>query len=513
MVTFSLFGWLKKHFQPPKIPEPMIQSSIFIPERASLSALYRLSEEQLPRFVRESTIAMKYLRLLGPIDWTPLSERAERFAPNNPALSYAAFLAACLVKIDQQKVYMADLHEYLLGEPALIWLLGFPLHPSEAYTWGFDVGHSLPTHRHFCRLLQEVPEQMLTYLLDETVRLIRQELQEEVPNFGDCISLDTKHVIAWVQENNPKAYVEKRYDKTKQPAGDADCKLGCKRKHNQRKARGQPGIEGQATPLTNPVSAKHLAVGEYYWGYGSGVVATKVDAWGEYVLSELTQTFDQADVSYFHPLMQAVEQRLGHKPRFGAFDAAFDAFYTYEYFAQAGGFAAVPFVERGKPGKRRFNSDGAPFCEADLPMFLRYSFQSKKHLIPHRANRYACPLRFPKPTGQACPIAHKNWAKQGCTSTLAASDGARLRHQIDRDSPEYKNVYRQRTATERINSQAVDFGIERPKLRNGRSIAHNNSLIYILINLHALQRIRLRKAERSRQMITKERAGEPLMRA
>lgn len=72
--------------------------------------------------------------------------------------------------------------------------------------------------------------------------------------------------------------------------------------------------------------------------------------------------------------------------------------------------------------------------------------------------------------------------------------GARLRYQIDRDSPEYLNVYRQRTATERVNSH---------------SIAHYNSLIYILINLHALQRIRQRKAARSRQMLTKERAGEP----
>lgn len=88
MVTFSLFTWLTKHLQPPKIPEPTIHSSILIPERANLFALKRLPEAQLPRFVRESTSAMKYLRLLGPIDWTPLSERAERFAPNNPTLSY-----------------------------------------------------------------------------------------------------------------------------------------------------------------------------------------------------------------------------------------------------------------------------------------------------------------------------------------------------------------------------------------------------------------------------------------
>jgi hypothetical protein len=66
----------------------------------------------------------------------------------------------------------------------------------------------------------------------------------------------------------------------------------------------------------------------------------------------------------------------------------------------------------------------------------------------------------------------------------------------------YKEVYKQRTATERINSQAVDLGIERPKFRNGFSIAHLNTLSYVLINLHALQRIRLHKAELSQVGIT-----------
>ncbi len=80
-------------------------------------------------------------------------------------------------------------------------------------------------------------------------------------------------------------------------------------------------------------------------------------------------------------------------------------------------------------------------------------------------------------------------------TTLATSIGARLRHQLDRQSPAYQQVYRQRTADERINSQAKELGIERPRLRNAASIRNTNTLIYALINLHALQRIRQQKAE------------------
>jgi hypothetical protein len=466
--------------------------------RLSLSELAQQPERHLPRFVRESPLAMQYLRLLGSLDWSQFPDRPDqRFCPNDPPLSYLPFVAAYLVKLDQHIAYMADLREFLLTQPALVWVLGFPLVSSDRFVWGFDVQASLPTHRHLSRLLRTLPNASLQYLLDETVRLIRAELAAETPDFGDCISLDTKHVIAWVKENNPKAYVSDRYDKTKQPSGDPDCKLGCKRKHNQRKAKAEPGVESQSTPLTNAVPAKGVAIGEYYWGYGSGIVATKVVPWGEFVLAELTQPFDQADVSYFSPLMQTVERRLGRKPRFGAFDAAYDASYVYEYFAAAQGFAAVPFVDRGGQGQRQFSPDGAPLCAAGLPMFLRYTFQSKTSLIPHQADRYACPLRFPQPTGESCPKNHKNWAKQGCTATLASGVGARLRYQINRDTPEYKAVYKQRTATERVNSQAVALGIERPKLRNGASIVNHNTLTYVLINLHALQRVRQRLAART----------------
>jgi hypothetical protein len=229
------------------------------------------------------------------------------------------------------------------------------------------------------------------------------------------------------------------------------------------------------------------------------LVATKTNGWGEFVLAELTLPFDQPDVAYFHPLMAETKRRLGFRPKYGAFDAAFDAFYVYEHFHQDdqpldAGFAAVPLSKRG--GKnRQFDTQGLPLCEAGLAMPLKLTYICRTTLFEHERGRYACPLVFPKPTGLSCPIQHKNWPK-GCVTTLATNVGARIRHQLDRESQVYKNVYKQRTATERINSQAVELGIERPKLRNGQAIANQNTLIYVLINLRALHRVRQKKAER-----------------
>jgi hypothetical protein len=73
---------------------------------------------------------------------------------------------------------------------------------------------------------------------------------------------------------------------------------------------------------------------------------------------------------------------------------------------------------------------------------------------------------------------------------MATSIGARLRYQLDRNSQPYKLLYNQRTASERINSLATDLGIERPRLRSQSAITNQNTLIYSLLNLRGLQRMR-----------------------
>ena len=465
---------------------------------AQLSILLR-ERERLPLCVQQDPVALRYLELLAPLDWANFPERNLDTAWCLPTVPYVPFVAAYLVKLDQQLTYMPRLRQFLVEHPVLTAVLGFPLPNNGNSVSATLVDAALPTHRHFARILQQLPNAALQWLLDDTVRLVRLELATVTDNFGQVISLDTKHILAWVKENNPKAYVTDRFDKTKSPTGDPDCKLGCKRKRNQRTTAEKPASSNEpATPRTNPRSPKGVPVGEYYWGYASGVVASKLPGWAEVVFAELTQTFDAADVSYFAPLMTATERCLGFRPTFGAFDAAFDAFYVYEYFHRDGqswqdSFAAVPWAKRGPA--RRFAPDGLPLCDASLPMPLKHTFMCYTAMVPHEQARYACPLQYPEPTGAACPVNHARWEKGGCITTLATSIGARLRHQIDRDSALYQEIYAQRTATERINSQAVDLGIERPKLRNQQAITNLNTLIYVLINLRALHRIRAKKAQ------------------
>jgi hypothetical protein len=447
----------------------------------------------LPAWVANDPVVQQYRALLGDLAWADFPERStDRAWPGPDPDPRAPFVAAYLIKLHEGKRFMSDLRRYLIKHPALVWWLGFERVLDPSAPFGFDVAQTVPKRRHFSTVLRSLPNPSLQFLLTASIQLLRATLPEDQQaSFGDTIALDTQAILAWVKENNPKQYIkEGRLDKRRQPSGDRDCKLGVKKSRNSAPADADGDDHPAPSSDAKPASQVQIGV-DILWGYASGIVVTRLPDGSEVVLAERTRPFNQSDPSYFHPLMAQVEARLGRKPRFGALDCAFDAFYVYEYFEQAGGMAAVPFNIGKKGGKRQFASDGAPLCAAGLamPRLLTY-LDRTSGLIAHQREKCGCPLLHPNATGQLCPIGDPHFEKGGCTTTLAMSIGARIRHQLNRESAEYKQLYAKRTMVERINAQAEALEIVRPKLRRGRAIANRNTLTYVLINLRALSRIR-----------------------
>lgn len=445
-----------------------------------------------PYLVRQCPVATRYLELLTPLAWRHFPERGLKARGQHTyTLPHASFVAAYLIKLQEGFRSTSRLRQYLSDHPALSWLLGLATGPESFIPWHRQFQTRLPGTRHFNRILRTLPNASLQHLLGNLVEQLQAELRVIFPTFGHTISLDTKLILAWVKENNPKTYIKERYNPQRQPKGDPDCRLSVKRRRNI-------APDTIPTPTTNPLAgSSNRSRPDYYWGYASGVVATKVPHWGEFVLAEMTQPFNCPDVSYFFPLMTTVEQRLGFRPHIGALDAAFDSFYVHEYFHQPGkqAFAAVPLTVKGGYKERFFAPDGLPLCQAKLPMPLKFTFTDRTRvIITHERGKHVCPLLYPEPTGQTCPVNHERWPLGGCTADIPTSIGARLRYQLDRESDSYKEAYKQRTATERINAQAKALGIERPHLRNQAAITNQNTLIYILINLRALHRVRRQKA-------------------
>ena len=409
-------------------------------------------------------LVASYRSFFSLLDWSLVEqwERQQSTHRRPPLHCESSYLKAFLLRIREGLSSFTRLRRFLLEHPLLILDFGFHLvlDPSAAY--GFDPERSLPCRFWFGQKLRALDPALLQDLLRGTVTA----LLDEIPGLGETVAFDVKHLYGWVKENNPRAYAPDRADKTHVPRGDPDCTLGVKRSTNQEQADGSTKEKKEAL-----------------WGYGSGVAAATTPDYGDVVLAEYTQPFNQGDATYFEPLYQRTVLALGALPTNITADAAFDAWYVYQKVTGHGGMAAVPKNQHGHATFER-DADGVPRCPMGLRMHPTYRFA---HPNGYRAQLYRCPLLFPVAQPGAC-CEHKQFAKQGCTKHINIEPGGVLRITLDRDGPLYQAVYRQRTSCERINSQAKELGIEHPHVRNRRSVSNLNTLTYILITTRALHR-------------------------
>jgi hypothetical protein len=403
-----------------------------------------------------------YRAFFALLDWSVVerweAERSSRGRPPHPA---SAYLKAFLLRIREGMLYTTQLRRFLLRHPLLVIEFGFRLVLDAHQPYGFDVEQTVPCEYRLREKLRTFDPALLQALLQTTVHA----LQDELPGLGETVAIDVKHIYAWVQENNERSYVKDRYDKTHQPKGDPDCRLGVKRSTNQ------------TLPDGSTKEKKELI-----WGYGTGVAVSTIADYGTVVLAEYTQPFNENDITYFRPLYHQAVLALKQYPTHLAADAAYDAWYVYEAAARQEGIAAVPLTRKSKTPLARL-TDGTPLCPIGLPMHPTVQFN---HTYGYRSQRFQCPLLFPEKTDQTCE--HEQFAKgKGCVKDVNWELGGIQRVTLDRDGPLFHALYNQRTGCERINALAKERGIERPRVRNGRSVANLNTLIYVIINVRTLE--------------------------
>lgn len=423
----------------------------------------RFDQSVIQHMLDVDPLVQDYRRFFADLDWS-LVERwqAARSTRGRPAHSESAYLKAFLVRIREGMSYTSQLHRFLLKHPLLVIELGFQLVLDSSAPYGFDVQRTLPTEQWLRQKLRTFDQALLQALLAATVAALKQA----IPDLGDTIAFDVKHLYAWVRENNSNVYVEGSFNVGHIPKGDPDCRLGVKRSSNQ--------VQPDGSTTKKKVSL---------FGYGTGVAACTDSTYGDVVLAEYTLPFNAADVTYFRPLYQRAVVALDQYPTHITADAAYDFWYVYQTVALRDGMAAIPLNSHGHEEVPR-DPDGTPYCSGGLRMQPVFFFQ---HTNGYRAQRFRCPLLFPERTGQICD--HAQFAKgRGCVKDLNWEKGGLMRALLDRDSALYHTLYNRRTACERINSQAKALGIETPKVRNGRSVRNLNTLTYLIINVRALQK-------------------------
>jgi hypothetical protein len=422
-------------------------------------------QQTMTHLLEHDPLVQRYRAFFALFDWSVVPD-----PPSNPSRPGrrphppSSYIKALLLKIVEGLGTCTRLRRFLVEHPLLVLELGFRLHLDIREPYGFDVERTVPTDRWLRDQQRSLSQAVLQALLMETVAALRQE----IPGLGEVMAFDVTHIYAWVRENNPRVYVQGTFDVTHMPKGDPDCRLGVKKSSNQQQADGSK-----------------LVKKESLFGYGSGIATCTDPVYGDVVLAEDTQPFNEGDISYFFPLYVAAVATLGRFPTHITADAAFDAWYVYQTVVHRQGIAAIALNQHGHPESRR-DADGVPLCAIGLRMVPTFQFS---HTRGYCSQRFRCPLLVPTKTGQSCQQPQFATGK-GCVKDLNWELGGQMRVTLDRQGPLYTAVYRQRTSTERGNSQSKALGLERPNVRNISSVRNLNTLTYLVINARALQRAR-----------------------
>lgn len=420
--------------------------------RAVMQQNREIKTIEAPSWFANDPIAQRYEALFGELAWKNecgLTEEGRRRGRLGHPL--AAYLRSYLVMVEEKIESMPKLRQYLCEHPALVWVVDYRLVSDASSPYGFAVEASVPSAGHLGVVLRRVKDDDLAALLTQSAQRV---LTEDTPS-PSVVVLDVKHQYAYVRQNNAWHPPLERFDPARPPRGDTDCRLGFKATTNQ---------SGGTDPHPNK--------GEYLWGYGSGIAVVWTSTKEGVVLADMTLPFNVNDVTFAPTLLEATIARLKHVPEVLIADAAFDAQCVYAYFLDSHSTLAIPLNSRGHP-TFRWTADGQPCCPKDsTPMVGGAPWQERGQ--PRQAFR--CPT---------CGHTHK----------LFIDPIHRVRWQLDRSSPAFKRLYRQRTVVERVNSLADTYKLTHPRLRRQSSVAHRNSFIYIVLNLHVLQRLRQQRKD------------------
>ena len=179
---------------------------------------------------------------------------------------------------------------------------------------------------------------------------------------------------------------------------------------------------------------------------------------------------------------------FGISPKNVCLDSAHDNIPTYELLEHWDINALIDINGRAKssenaPADVTFNKEGHPVCKAGHEMCPWGNDPVKD------AHKYRCPWKCGRI--DSCPHAGKcSPGKYGRTVYIKNKGELRFQPRIPRDSQQYKDIYKERTACERVNDRVLnDYCLQSLKIRGRDHFSFWSMLIGICIHLDARYKV------------------------
>ena len=178
----------------------------------------------------------------------------------------------------------------------------------------------------------------------------------------------------------------------------------------------------------------------------------------------------------------------GLSPKNICLDSAHDNIPTYKLLEHWGINALIDINGRSKSSAGAtdditFNKEGHPLCRAGHEMCSWGSDPIKD------AHKYRCPLRCGR-IGNCPHETECSPGRYGRTVYIKNNSSLRFQTRIPRDSQQYKDIYSERTACERVNNRVLnDYCLQHLKIRGRDHFSFWGMLIGICIHLDARYKV------------------------
>ena len=389
---------------------------------------------------------LAYQNLFSHLPTLPAHGPAALPQGGRPPIDRNALLRALVYRALRRLASLSDLVQALRENPAVLEAIGL------------DPLGDIPSVERFSDWLRSTPNPSLQNI---RIRLL-QALFAEGAFPGRILALDSCPLLSPVRENNLKTAVPDRFNKQRLPKGDPTARLGV---------------------LTSFARGDSRQVIDF-WGYRNPVV---VDTETELPLWEQTEPADRKDSPLAVPLLRALLARLHLPVEAVCADTAYDADALLKFTVEE--LHAQPVVA---PHPRRhaspdFRVQGAVVvCPAHLEMFCRGKMTPRRTGISYI--QFSCPIYYDRSLQQrflVCPAAHPKFFQQkGCNYLLRTSPN--IRSQIPYGSESFKQLYRERTAVERVFSRLLTLAMQDLPTRGLDAARNLCTIAHITVLLVAL---------------------------
>ena len=202
------------------------------------------------------------------------------------------------------------------------------------------------------------------------------------------------------------------------------------------------------------------------------------------LLMKFTSAKRHDSINFLYAIDDFGRNTYGLFPKNICLDSAHDNIPTYELLEHWDINALIDINGRAKasenaPKDISFDKTGHPLCQAGHKMCPWGNDPVKN------AHKYRCPLKCGRTA--SCPYAEKcSPGSYGRTVYIKKNSDLRFQPRIPRDSEQYKTIYSERTACERVNNRVLnDYCLQHLKIRGREHFSFWTMLAGICIHLDA----------------------------